>query len=103
MIVFTAAAGFKMKYNSAIKHIVYGLSDHKNENISSYFDLAAYQINKCKEYSYVKVWRMEGFWCIVGLECPGYVLFYVVAYLGYGLFGTISSHELSGGIEVYER
>ena len=44
--VFTAAAGFKMRYGKDIKHITYGLTDHKSENISSYFDMAAYQINK---------------------------------------------------------
>lgn len=43
----TAASGFNLGYDSSIKHLRYNLEDRKSENISAYFDMAAYQIDKC--------------------------------------------------------
>lgn len=45
-LVITAAAGFKFKYDSSIKHLTYHLEDKKSENIAAYFDMAAFQIDK---------------------------------------------------------
>ena len=46
--VLTVANGFRMNYDSSIKHLRYDLEDKKTENISAYFDMAAFQIDKCK-------------------------------------------------------
>jgi len=46
--VITAAYGFNLRYDPSIKHIVYEIVDVKSHKISNYFDIAAYQIHKCK-------------------------------------------------------
>ena len=40
------AKGFNLHYDPTFKHIVYHLEDKKQENISAYFDMAAFQIEK---------------------------------------------------------
>jgi hypothetical protein len=47
-LVLTAATGFTFTYDASIKHITYQLEDRKSENASSCFDMAAFQIDKCK-------------------------------------------------------
>jgi hypothetical protein len=45
-LVITVASGLNLSYDSSIKHINYDLLDCKTENISAYFDMAGFQIEK---------------------------------------------------------
>jgi hypothetical protein len=42
----TVASGFSFAYDPSIRHIKYDLLDKKTENISPYFDIAAFQLEK---------------------------------------------------------
>lgn len=46
--MITAATGFNSTYDTSVKHIRYELQDKKTENINTYFDMAAFQIDKCR-------------------------------------------------------
>lgn len=65
------ASGFSFAYDPSIKQIKYNLEDKKSENISVYFDMAAFQIDKCTPYL-MQTSKLQEFWCIVGLESREY-------------------------------